>query len=317
MLDLKDIDFRLMEIDKQLERADRRGQDLPGDVSGALPYCAADFPRNPAGRADPALVPVDEALPIEAHFFVAKRAPARRALIIGGFHGDENPGFQLADAFVEERRDRNRNQASEPLEFHTLVIPRLNRGAVEDNLAGRAWKLACHRCNRQGVDLNRNFPVVGQEPGDTSWCPNTVGAPTQPEVTAVMHAVAFFKPDRILSLHSISTPANAGVFADPNQEPEAVLLARRLAALIPHESDRPYNRLGPDEATFNAVYPGDKPGVVGGGTSLGAWGPFAQRGKRVPVITLEVPGHHPLDQGVGPRTFDSFLRVLRGFVTLL
>ena len=177
----------------------------------------------------------------------------------------------------------------------------MNAGAIQDELDGvKIWR---NRCDRQLVDLNRNFPT-GNKPADTD-CQNTEGAPTQPEVQAVMDVIKAFKPDRILSTHAIAKKkgdleAKGGVFADPNQDPKSIALAKGMAQTLVHPEDRPFNKLTP--TGFNPVYPGDKPGKVGAGTSLGAWAPTAQDPvKSIPVITMEAPEFRPLGSG-GERT---------------
>jgi hypothetical protein len=131
-----------------------------------------------------------------------------------------------------------------------------------------------------------------------------------------MDIITKFKPDRIVSTHAITNPRSAGIFADPNQDPRAIELARGMASTLVHASDRPHNKLGPGTGDFNPVYPGDKPGVVGAGTSLGAWAPTAVAGKTTPVITVEAPGFKPLGTGPGDsaRTVEGFLRPLRAFL---
>lgn len=288
-------------------------------ISGELTK-AADYPRTftpPATLSTPvskAALPKADAvprlspdIPVDAHFFPSVRPTPRRALVLGGFHGDEQPGWQVTDALVNEL-----SQMSDRLDFHTIVVPRVNAAAIKDELAGtRLWR---NRCNRQLVDLNRNFPT-GETPKDTD-CPNTVGAPIQPEVQGVMDVVTKFKPDRIVSTHAIRDPKSAGIFADPSRNPEAIELARGMASTVVNKSDRPANRLGPGVRQFNPVYPGDRPGVVSAGTSLGAWAPTAVTGKTVPVITMEAPKFGPLGSGKGdsPRTVEGYLRPVRAFL---
>ncbi|HEX7330243.1 MAG TPA: DUF4157 domain-containing protein [Pyrinomonadaceae bacterium] len=286
-----------------------------GFVSGDLTM-AADYPTTFTVPTDKTkkvkklpkadATPPASNIPVVGHFFPAPFAGnADRALVVGGFHGDEHPGWEVADKLVDEGKS-----GSLAMAFHTLVIPRVNAAAIADELAGVSmWR---NRCNRQLVDLNRNFPT-GNDPKDTD-CANTKGAPVQPEVQAVMDVVTKFNPSRILSTHAISKPKSAGVFADPNIDPQAIEIAKGMSATLVHESDRPFNKLGPGK--FNPVYPKDKPGVVGAGTSLGAWGPTAGGATNRPVITMEAPKFESLGTGPGtePRTLEGFMRPVRAFL---
>jgi predicted deacylase len=287
------------------------GPQLIGHRQGEIAFAAsypggaapAKQPASPVPKADPAPVPIDTSAPLDAHFFPSGRyRSAERALILGGFHGDEHPGWELPEALVAEL-----TTSKLPLFFHTIVVPRVNAGAIADELAGKKfWR---NRCNRQVVDLNRNFPTGGT-PKDTD-CVNTAGAPLQPEVEGVINLIKTFKPDRILSTHAISTPSEAGVFADPNTDPAAVALARGMASTVVDAADRPFNRL--TATTFNPVYPRDTPGKVSGGTSLGAYGPTATGGN-IPVVTTEAPSFGPL-AATGVRSIESLLRPVRAFLT--
>jgi predicted deacylase len=283
---------------------------LKGEIAFAANYPGGAAPKkqpaSPVPKADKTPVPVDTTLPLDAHFFPSGRFQStERALILGGFHGDERPGWEVLEALVTELSAPA--AGTRPLFFHTIVVPRVNTGGIADELAGvRFWR---NRCNRQVVDLNRNFPTGGK-PADTN-CVNTDGAPTQPEVEGVIDLVKAFKPDRILSTHAIQEPKHAGVFADPNTDPAAIALARGMASTIVDASNRPFNRLSATD--FNPIYPKDSPGTVSGGTSLGAWGPTATGGK-IPVITMEAPSFGSLGS-TGTRTTEAFLRPVRAFLT--
>lgn len=291
---------------------------------------AADYPSNfnvPADRkkkltkAELAAVPKADAktplsnIPLEAHFFPATWPNiTARALVMGGFHGDEHPGRQVAEELVTELSQPSGGGIQ--LGFHTIVVPRVNAAAIQDELDGvKMWR---NRCNRQLVDLNRNFPT-GNKPADTD-CQNTEGAPIQPEVQAVMDVIQTFKPDRILSTHAIAKKdlepeAKGGVYADPNQDPNAIALAQGMAQTLVHREDRPFNKL--TTTSFNPVYPGDKPGKVGAGTSLGSWAPTALNpSKPIPVVTMEAPEFKPLGSGAGTdvRTVQGFMRPVRAFL---
>lgn len=291
-----------------------------GHASGEIAK-AADYPTAlgvPADKTKPVskIPPPDpnpplSNIPIEAHLFPTFWPGKGRALIVGGFHGDEAPGWQVTDALVKEL---SAPMGGLRLAFNTMVIPRLNAGAIEDQLAGvRMWR---NRCNRQLVDLNRNFPTGGT-PNNTD-CANTAKAPIQPEVAALMNVIKKFNPDRILSTHAISTPASAGIFADPNTDPEAIKLARGMASTVANPSDIAHNKLGAGAKDFNPVYPLDQPGKVSGGTSLGAWAPQnANPGQsNTPVITMESPAFGPLSSGPASnqRTVEGALRPVHAFL---
>jgi hypothetical protein len=289
-----------------------------GHASGEITK-AADYPTTftlpadkskPVGRLpNPDSKPPLSNIPVEAHFFPTLFPAKGRALIIGGFHGDEQPGWQVTDALVNELSGQN---PKVNLAFNTIIVPRLNAAAIQDELSGiKMWR---NRCNRQVVDLNRNFPT-GDTPKATD-CVNTARAPIQPEVKSVMNIITKFKPDRILSTHAISNPMGAGIFADPNKDKKAIELARQMASTVVNPSDRPANRLGPGTRDFNPVYPGDRPGMVGAGTSLGAWAPTAVPNKTTSVITIEAPGFGALGTGPGrtARNVESFLRPMHAFI---
>jgi predicted deacylase len=289
-----------------------KGPQYLGHVQGEIAFAAnypggtapAKQPASPVPKADSSPVPVDKTLPVVAHYFPSGRLQStERALILGGFHGDERPGWEVLEALVTELSA----PAAPPLFFHTIVVPRVNAAGIADELGGlRFWR---NRCNRQVVDLNRNFPTGGK-PADTN-CVNTDGAPTQPEVEGVIDLIKTFKPDRILSTHAITDPKHAGVFADLNTDPAAIALARGMASTIVDASNRPFNRLSATD--FNPIYPLDSPGKVSGGTSLGAFGPTATGGN-IPVITIEAPGFGSLGS-TGTRTTEAFLRPVRAFLT--
>ncbi len=265
-----------------------------GDRSGEIGHGAAAPTQ--ATAPDPAPVPTDPALPINGRFFPSfVRHHDRRALVVGGFHGKEHPGFELADALLSDLQ----SGTGPELAFHTLVVPRLNPGGIADD----------SRCNRQLVDLNRNFRLPGITPAAVSECANTVRAPIQPETQALINTIHAFQPQRIVSLHAISSAAQAGIFADPSTDAAARQLACSMAARIVDPANRRGNRL--TTTRCNPVYGGG----ATGGTSLGAFAPTrAIPGQTVPVITLEVPEFPSFTAAGSTRTAADFLPALRGFL---
>jgi hypothetical protein len=284
-------DLKVTEISKDIEDGNKTHRDLfswlhvEGDRSGNVGKGAV----RPKNRNSPDKPPrEDNNLPIKAFFFPSYiRHHDKRALILGGIHGNEKPSFELADALVKELQTSS-GLAKKDLFFHTLIIPRLNPGGIKDN----------YRCNRQHVDLNRNFlhrgkrPTKsgGKRPTKSGGCKNTLKAPIQPETKAVMRVLKDFKPHRILSLHAIRNPAKAGIYADPYKGSTARAarkLACSMAGLVVDPKNRRGNRI--TSKRCNPVYPGGATGR----TSLGAFAPsYARPGEIVPVITLEVPGKH-------------------------
>lgn len=105
--------------------------------------------------------------PHETGVFVARGVePGPTAVVVGGVHGEERPGYLAADRFV----------GVDPAVGRVVVIPRANRTAVE---AG----------NRTGVrgDLNEEFP--------------TDRRPTTPLARAIWDVVERHDPDVVVDLH--------------------------------------------------------------------------------------------------------------------
>lgn len=270
-----------------------------GDRSGEVGFGAQALAISNSNKTPAPDNPVKEnlSLPIQAFFFPSFiRHHDRTALVIGGFHGEEQPGFQIAEALVAELQQPS-SRAQRDLNFHTLIVPRLNPGGINADI----------RCNLQWVDLNRNFPNAPAKPLNNQ-CFNTATAPVQPETQAVLNVIAAFKPQRILSLHSIGSAGEAGVFADPEQDPESRALACSMAGQILD----PKNRQGNTRTTgvpCNPKYPGGATGK----TSLGAVGPALVSGQTTPVITLEAPQHKALS-ATGVRSVDAFMEAARSFI---
>jgi Domain of unknown function (DUF4157)/D-alanyl-D-alanine carboxypeptidase/Zinc carboxypeptidase len=291
-----------------------------GEIAKAADYLTKYDKTKPKDIPPPDADPPLSNIPIEAHFFPTAFPTKGRALVLGGFHGKEHPGWQVTDALVKELSAPG---GSSELGFNTIVVPRVNAGAIQDELAGTG--LGNNRCNRQMVDLNRNFPTGGKA-SDTD-CQNTDKAPRQPEIKALINLIQLFKPDRILSTHAVHNDPktelkkkSGGIFADPNNNPEAIKLASGMASTVVHpDTDIPHNKLGTGANDFNPVYPLDTPGKVSGGTTLGAWAPDnAKRdaGGQTPVITMEAQDFRALDAGPGTdkRTVEGYLRPVRAFL---
>jgi len=112
---------------------------------------------------------------------------SRPILMIGGVHGDEPEGVQLAKDLLLWLQKNNNNLKS------WLLIPCLN---VDGFLKKK-------RTNANGVDLNRNFPSSDW----TSKCkspryfPGNFAA-SEPEVKELIRLIGLQKPSLIIHFHS-------------------------------------------------------------------------------------------------------------------
>lgn len=114
----------------------------------------------------------------------------RPILMIGGVHGDEPEGVQLAKDLIVWLQ-KNHMQGCK---FHSwFLIPCLNPDGFSKN----------ERTNGNGVDLNRNFP-------SRDWVPDIkaeryhpgVQAGSEPEVKALVDLIHRVKPAVIIHFHS-------------------------------------------------------------------------------------------------------------------
>lgn len=124
--------------------------------------------------------------PIE--LFSSQNEAEAPLLFIGGVHGDEPEGIELAQKFLSWLQKNNNSR------FHSwLLIPCLNVDGYSHH----------ERTNSKGVDLNRNFP-------SSDWSP-MIKAPryhpgphpgSEPEVRAVCRLIEERKPRVIFHFHS-------------------------------------------------------------------------------------------------------------------
>jgi hypothetical protein len=319
-LDLKRLDDELFWGDPLTQMSGEIGKSATCKKTPALPIEAFVFPNNtkspvtpapgaaPAGGGSP---PRREVLGQPTRSAWRKKpsgfkAPARRALVVGGIHGNELGSIQLAHALQARLAS-----GTDPLarDFDTILIPEMNPGGVK----------AGSRENPCGVDLNRNFPgIIGApEPAAGSKIPDE-----QPETAAVRNVIEALQPDRILVLHATDTPANAGVFSDPETDPAAVALACRMALQMRGKKGAANPEVNVKGNKLNtgicsALYPDQKEvGLTTKQSSLGKWGSAGKReggAGMIPVITHEVSGKGKLAQ-TGERSIDAILPGLAEFL---
>lgn len=234
--------------------------------------------------------------------------PAKRAVIVGGIHGNERGPLDVAKGL------KAKLDAGAPRDFDTIFIPVMNPGGVNAKPPTRE--------NPCGVDLNRNFPGLTGAPA-----PKGKVAAEQPETKAVRAVIETLQPARILALHAIAPekddPAtiNAGVFADPSKDRKAAELACRMAIRMqgkPGAKKRNVNVVGNklDTGFCSALYPDQKEvGTTSKNSSLGTWasGAVAEGGMGIPVITHEVSEKSPLP-GKGERSVEAVLPGIEEFL---
>lgn len=115
-------------------------------------------------------------------------------LLLGGVHGDEVEGFDLAERFLALCRE---NQAVVPSGVKLWICPRVN----PDGCA------AVRRTNHHNVDLNRNLPTKDWVGTFTNvrYYPGPAAC-SEPENVALVKMVTDLKPQLILSMHSYDKP---------------------------------------------------------------------------------------------------------------
>ena len=98
-------------------------------------------------------------------------------LVIGVFHGDEPQGEFLINEYLKNVKDSN-----------LLFVPRLNGENT--------------RVNKNGVDLNRNFPTSNWELTEKNEFFGGISPASEEETKFVINLVEKYNPKVILTLHA-------------------------------------------------------------------------------------------------------------------
>jgi hypothetical protein len=168
---------------------------------------------------------------IELRFFPGKTT--RRALVIGGVHGTERQGVQVA-------RLLEKDLAATPSDFSVLLVPVL----FPDNAASGPLGIR----EQKDKPTNRNFPDPGKDLA-ASGGKDATGRDILPENQLLMQLMERFKPERIISLHGTQYPEKAGVFYDPRE-----LTADEARGPAASARPRPSDSEGSSEARYRALY---------------------------------------------------------------
>jgi hypothetical protein len=256
---------------------------------------------------------------IEAYFFPG--TSKERALVVGGVHGSELSGIEVAKRLVQSLA----GSAAAP-HFNVLVIPELfpdnaararaaNPSPGQDSNTGRTSpyvrcpKYKNDKGKRVCADPNREFPPLGQ-PFDTSNPVDALRRKIEPENVSLLDVIRFYRPTRIASVHAHSVPKSLkravdgpGIFADPHP-PKGDKVAdahtqsdcQLALAMARHAQQRgarlPANWLATKTPTCSyGSRAAHQPGI-----SLGGWGPS----QGISVITVEVQHYYPSNAGGTP-----------------
>jgi murein peptide amidase A len=110
---------------------------------------------------------------------------ALKILIIGGFHGEEPQGDYIINNYLKEAEFSNHSN-------HLYFIPCLNPWGKELGL----------RVNKNGVDLNRNYPTKNWIRTERDENFSGESAASEVETRVMIKLLEELKPDIILTLHA-------------------------------------------------------------------------------------------------------------------
>lgn len=252
---------------------------------------------------------------VEAYFFPGRSD--KKAVIVGGMHGSELPSIEVAHTLI-----KNLSAGEKPY-YNVVVIPSLfpdNAETAREDKGDRVVHNTGRYTNEKTADPNRQMPLPGK--AFTSDHPfDALDREIEEENQVLLTLIQHYRPDRLLSIHSIKDRNKAGVFADPRtdcmgnalgfetDQALALLMAQHIEA---NGGTCPGNNLGTEPS---AVYYLDPPVVQAGfkqvrnyeastlkgrgrGISMGTWcstavcdGTATEIRAAIRTFTLEFPGN--------------------------
>lgn len=159
-----------------------------------------------------------------------------KIIVIGVFHGDEPQGYYLINNYCAINPDTN-----------LLMVPCLNKSGFEQHT----------RVNKNGVDLNRNFPAKNWILGEKDDYYGGDSPASEDETKFIINLVEQYKPEAVITLHS---PYKVVNYDGNGQE-----LAKKISDIIGYPIEE------------NIGYP-----------TPGSFGTWAGIENGIPVITLEL-----------------------------
>ena len=178
-----------------------------------VPPAPADWRAPPAQPAVPPVRAVElgrsvGGAPLTLEVFGAGPRPV---LILGGVHGDETLGAEMARCLSSLLREDRAAAGGRSVAILAAANP--------DGMA------AHRRTNANGVDLNRNFPAHNWRPSAEGR--RDYGGPrpaSEPETRAIMRAVEGLRPAMIIAIHCAGRGAPCNNYDGPARE-VAVMMA--------------------------------------------------------------------------------------------
>jgi len=172
-------------------------------------------------------------------------------MVLGGIHGDEPKSVFLTNSLIELLSTSPKSAGR----VTWIIVPLVNPDGFERR----------KRRNARGVDLNRNFPTRNWQAGPARSRMYGGPAPaSELETRAVMRIVKRFRPDVIITIHSINRHRQCNNYDGP---------AGAIASAMSRHNRYP--------VTANIGYP-----------TSGSFGTWAGVERGIPVVTLELPSHH-------------------------
>lgn len=159
-----------------------------------------------------------------------------KVLVIGCFHGDEPQGKYLIETYLKKYTDTN-----------LLFIPCLNVYGFKNKV----------RTNKNGVDLNRNFPTANWELTEKNEFYGGEKPASEIETQFIIKTIEKINPQLILTLHA--------PFKIVNYDGDARNISEKISKIIGY----------PVEESVGYPTPG----------SFGTWAGIE---RKIPTVTLEL-----------------------------